>query len=1074
MQDLINTNRELIDIFKENIRDPFLLLDRKGNILSFNNQASIFFSFHGQPGNFYNLIDQPSSKKISELFNNLPEINIKVEEILELGLNNGGRLNVQLTANKFIKNNEILILVLIKLLDDKTSVNKTSLKIKIKEIDKLINNKEVLNVIEEIKSNFPFTFISKNKTRKSVDKLKEYFWIKNEGGNYILVNDKVSDSLGLNVNQIEGRKESNFIPPYLVNFQQSINQYIIESANCIILDGLRFGSMNSLDEFETIEIPLLDSENKIIAIIGIGQQKLEKKEILEIDPSLKNMLDHISCPVAFIDEKNIIKYFNNEFSRLYGNKFIDFTKTEYFKLLPLNISEKISGFIKSSLDEELLEIEEEGKSVLIKFRKVYSENLYCGTSMSFEEKTPEIEKVDESNLQINDKLLKDNPFPVFIFNKENLKFLAVNDAALKLYDYTKEEFLNLDMTDLYTEEDMQTLLELTTENIKEGVFNGPYNHKKKDGSKILIELCKISISYKGKEAGLNVVRDVTKKVELEKKNKLYKAVFDNTDTLLFITDPSGFVTYINSQVTSILDYSEQELKNTSFAALFNDDKRAFINNEIFKNQSHNTVSLTADIKNSKGEFYTFEVNAVPIINYKNEIDSFVIIAKYKKQEIVIETKASEAKSDRQVHEESLMNDPTILSGMFHEILTPINVILGFVQDLTESIEVLTPEQKEASDIINQNRINLLNTMNTIIDFVNLSDININLNIDEIKITDIIDSVQKDITNIINKKDFQLSYGKISSSLVFKSDSQKLQNLIYLLFILTAQTSREDKIYLSAYQYDDENFIIIIKDNYSFTSEGLINKLKVIISNGASKNKNLGISKFTILLIRKLLRLLNGSVKIIKENDKKEFGLIFPMDLKVQSKITEDTKIEIEKEEHVDERWLDENLPVEKDINGNMRERFHENYDPESIKELEESDILVEEAPQNISAKKINLSELKCLYVEDQIDSQILFNFQMSELKEIQFAASLEEAIPILETKNFDFIILDINLQGDYNGIDALKFIHRIPGFENTPIIAATAYLLPGDKEKFISAGFNDFISKPIFHDNMVESLKKLF
>ncbi len=1074
MQNLINTNRELIDIFKENIRDPFLLLDRQGNILSFNNQASIFFSFHGEPGNFYDLLDRSTSEKISELFHKLPEINIRIEEVLELGLNNGSKFNIQLIANQFIKNDEILILFTIKLLENKTSINKTSLKIKIKEIDKVINNQEVLDVIEEIKSNYPFTFISKNKARKSADKLEEFFWIKNEQGNYILVNDKVSGSLGLNVNQIEGKKESNFIPPYLTNFQQSINQYIIESANCIILDGLRFGPINNLDEFETIEIPLFDPENKIIAIVGIGQRKLEKHKIPEMDVSFKDVLDHISCPIAFIDEKNRIKYFNAEFSKLYGNKFIDLTKTEYFKFLPLNISEKISGFIRSSLDEDLLETKEEEKNLLIKLRKVYSENLYCGTSMSFEEKIPVIEKMDDSNLQINDKLLHENPFPVFIFNKENLKFLAVNDAALKLYGYTREEFLNLDMTDLYTEEDMQTLLELTTENIKEGVFNGPYNHKKKDGSKILIELSKISILYKSKAAGLNVVKDVTKKVELEKNNKLYKAVFDNTDTLLFVTDPTGFITYINNQVTNILDYSKQELENTSFATLFNDDKRAFVNNEIFKPQSYNIVSLTADIKNRKGKFNNFEVNAVPIINYKNEIDSFVILAKYEKQEPLNEVKTSEEKPERQVPEESLMNDPAILSSMFHEILTPINVILGFVQDLTESIEVLTPEQKEASDIINQNRINLLNTMNTIIDFVNLSDININLNIEEIKITDIIDGIQKDINNLVAKKNFQLSYGKISSSLVFKSDGQKLQNLIYLLFMLTSQTSKEDKIYLSAYQYDDENFIIIIKDNYSFTSEELINKLNTFIYGGSSKNKNLGISKFTILLIKKLLRLLNGSVKIIEENDRKEFGFIFPTDLKVQGKIATDSKIEIEKEEHVDERWLDENLPVEKELSGNVSEKFHEAFDFESLKELKESDILVEEVPKNMSAKKIDLSKLRCLYVEDQIDSQILFNFQMSELKEIQFATSLEEAIPILETKNFDFILLDINLQGDYNGIDALKFIHRISGFENTPIIAATAYLLPGDKEKFISTGFDDFISKPIFHDNMIESLKKLF
>ncbi len=70
--------------------------------------------------------------------------------------------------------------------------------------------------------------------------------------------------------------------------------------------------------------------------------------------------------------------------------------------------------------------------------------------------------------------------------------------------------------------------------------------------------------------------------------------------------------------------------------------------------------------------------------------------------------------------------------------------------------------------------------------------------------------------------------------------------------------------------------------------------------------------------------------------------------------------------------------------------------------------------------------------------------------------------------------MDINLQGEYNGLDALKIVHRMPGLELVPIIAVTAYVLPGDREKFIATGFNDFISKPIFREKLVESLQKIF
>jgi len=81
---------------------------------------------------------------------------------------------------------------------------------------------------------------------------------------------------------------------------------------------------------------------------------------------------------------------------------------------------------------------------------------------------------------------------------------------------------------------------------------------------------------------------------------------------------------------------------------------------------------------------------------------------------------------------------------------------------------------------------------------------------------------------------------------------------------------------------------------------------------------------------------------------------------------------------------------------------------------------------------------------------------------------------MLDNERFDFIVIDINLQGEYNGLDALKIIRKMPAYSKTPIMAVTAYVLPGDKEKFISAGFNDFISKPIFREKMIDALERIF
>ena len=73
-------------------------------------------------------------------------------------------------------------------------------------------------------------------------------------------------------------------------------------------------------------------------------------------------------------------------------------------------------------------------------------------------------------------LIQNNPEPIFIYDKENLHFIEVNQAALNLYGYRRDEFLQMDLTDLYAPEDIQTLLDSSSGSVKEGAFTGPYRH----------------------------------------------------------------------------------------------------------------------------------------------------------------------------------------------------------------------------------------------------------------------------------------------------------------------------------------------------------------------------------------------------------------------------------------------------------------------------------------------------------------------------------------------------------------------------------------------------------------------
>jgi hypothetical protein len=510
-----------------------------------------------------------------------------------------------------------------------------------------------------------------------------------------------------------------------------------------------------------------------------------------------------------------------------------------------------------------------------------------------------------------------------------------------------------------------------------------------------------------------------------------------------------------------------------------------------------------ELKKGDGTYIDTQLTATPIQNYKGEIDTFTIIGKIESQVIVKEI-IKEVVKEVEVEKPVYNNDSTaaplpgksidedFLSNMFHEILTPINVIIGFVQELTENSQGLTLEQTEAAEIINQNRATLLETMNSIIEFSSIEKNNYEIKPQDISITEIIDFLQKDIEELSGIKGVDFAYGKISSSLRFESDKVKFQHFISLLLKLTAHLTKDKKIYFSAYQADQNEFVVSIKDNYSFVSEYLMGNLKMLFENSeVGRGKDFGISRLTLKLAKRLLELLKGRFEILSKGDKADYGFIFPLNFSVAPKIKSEPVSRIEQEESLP---TDNEIKKEKPKPRVTEEGYEEvpssgiivnkyNFwesgteDQDSAVFDEELNILEKEIDKVQPSKqsdKLDLSRLSCLYLEDQVDSQILFKVQMKELKSIKFAACYEEALPLLDNEHFDFIVIDINLQGEYNGLDNLKIIRNMPEFADTPIIAVTAYVLPGDKEKFVAAGFQDFISKPIFREKMVDSLERIF
>lgn len=111
-----------------------------------------------------------------------------------------------------------------------------------------------------------------------------------------------------------------------------------------------------------------------------------------------------------------------------------------------------------------------------------------------------------------------------------------------------------------------------------------------------------------------------------------------------------------------------------------------------------------------------------------------------------------------------------------------------------------------------------------------------------------------------------------------------------------------------------------------------------------------------------------------------------------------------------------------------------------------------------------------LIVEDDQTSNEFFHEVLNVTKaKVKIATNGKEAIDFFKNNKVDLVLLDIQLPG-ISGIEVLKEIKKIN--KNIPIIAETAYALTGDKEKYISLGFNDYIAKPILPIQLLEIISK--
>ncbi len=366
-----------------------------------------------------------------------------------------------------------------------------------------------------------------------------------------------------------------------------------------------------------------------------------------------------------------------------------------------------------------------------------------------------------------------------------------------------------------------------------------------------------------------------------------------------------------------------------------------------------------------------------------------------------------------------------LANMSHEIRTPLNGILGMIQLMQTT--ALDEEQKEYVDMAHKSTKRLNRLLTDILDLSRIEVGQIEIREDVFDPGEVLESIGDIFVHAAQKNNDKIKAvmdENIPERLV--GDSTRLTEILFNLVGNACKYTKDGHIGVELTEInnsgeDISRLLFTVSDNGPGIPDEKISQVfetftqaNNTVSPFARQYEGAGLG---LALVKRLVKLMGGNVAIDSEPGK-------------------GTTVYV-------------NLPFKICRNDEIRD-----------------DRQIESGDEVGPAKRILLVD------DDKISS--LHGQRVLEKTGyyVEVAENGRDALDKLSRNDFDCVLMDIQMP-IIDGVEATKRIRSSTyGFSNVPVIALTAYAMTGDREDFIQAGMNDYISKPIDRKDLVEVLKK--
>jgi len=455
---------------------------------------------------------------------------------------------------------------------------------------------------------------------------------------------------------------------------------------------------------------------------------------------------------------------------------------------------------------------------------------------------------------------------------------------------------------------------------------------------------------------------------------------------------------------------EAKKVNTLFSERLHDLEKAF------NTSSTQLMTIEANIKNKKDLYFYAQVFALFFI-----IFSLIYTSKPIRKQILLtneelESASKEASKMAVRAKQASKSKSEFLANMSHEIRTPLNAILGFI-DLLKEKEDDTEKLKYIATVQNSSNT-LLGIINDILDFSKIE--SGNLSIDKVDFN--VDEEFKTLVELFRAKASEKS---VNLTLVMDdnmpsalhSDPLRIKQVIAnLLSNALKFTPRNGKVELNI-GYKNKQLVVSVKDSgIGVPKDKQKHIFKAFSQAESSTTRKYGGTGLGLSISSRLISMLGGKLNLkSKENEGSTFSFAIDVEIGKYKKVNTSSKIDL-----------------------------------------------------------LDIENKKILLVEDNKANQMFMSLILKKFKlSFDIANDGLEAVSAFENSKYDLILMDENMP-NLNGIEATKRILDIEkekALPHTPIIALTANALKGDREKFLEAGMDEYLTKPINKEKLGQTFK---